>query len=229
MLDLKNIIKQEIANYYLKRIDFLLSLCESEIEQLFLLNLIKYFEDTYGLGDQININWDFSQDNILPGKYHVNGKNEVLVPHSITFKSHVEADVIPQYLIKTSTDNFRVDFLFKVKRYDNTIANFCIECDGYDFHQKTKEQVTRDYLRDLKLKSLGFTVIRFSGSDLFNDTKNNNFKNKIELILKCSIIDLLEKEYNEMKICINDLFKAGEISETYFKKLMKENEDYYLS
>jgi Protein of unknown function (DUF559) len=44
-----------------------------------------------------------------------------------------------------------------------------IECDGHDFHEKTKVQATRDKRRDRFLQSLGFPVLRFSGSEIWRD------------------------------------------------------------
>ena len=44
-----------------------------------------------------------------------------------------------------------------------------IECDGHDFHEKTKQQVARDNERELALKMNGYDVIRFSGSQIYND------------------------------------------------------------
>lgn len=56
---------------------------------------------------------------------------------------------------------YRVDFLVRAKR-------LVIELDGHDFH-KTKEQRTHDAARQRKLQSLGYTVIRFTGTEVFKD------------------------------------------------------------
>ena len=44
-----------------------------------------------------------------------------------------------------------------------------VECDGHEFHQKTKAQVKRDNERDLDLKMAGYDVLHFSGSQIYND------------------------------------------------------------
>lgn len=44
-----------------------------------------------------------------------------------------------------------------------------IECDGHEFHEKTKEQAARDKARDRELISSGYTVLRFSGSEIWAD------------------------------------------------------------
>ena len=65
----------------------------------------------------------------------------------------------------------RVDFYIAVyneKTHQGT--QFIIECDGHDFHEKTKEQATRDKQRDRLLMSNGFNVMHFTGSEIFNNT-----------------------------------------------------------
>lgn len=44
-----------------------------------------------------------------------------------------------------------------------------VECDGHDFHEKTKEQAKRDKLRDRILQSLGFPVYHYTGSEIWDD------------------------------------------------------------
>ncbi len=44
-----------------------------------------------------------------------------------------------------------------------------VECDGHDFHEKTKEQAKRDKSRDRTLQSLGFPVYHYTGSEIWKD------------------------------------------------------------
>lgn len=44
-----------------------------------------------------------------------------------------------------------------------------VECDGHDFHEKTREQVARDKARDRFIVSSGYDVFRFSGSEIWRD------------------------------------------------------------
>lgn len=46
-----------------------------------------------------------------------------------------------------------------------------IECDGHDFHERTKEQAERDKKRDRDIQSLGWNVARFTGSEIVRDPK----------------------------------------------------------
>lgn len=44
-----------------------------------------------------------------------------------------------------------------------------VECDGHDFHEKTKQQASHDKKRDRFMQSRGFLIARFSGSDIWRD------------------------------------------------------------
>jgi very-short-patch-repair endonuclease len=62
--------------------------------------------------------------------------------------------------------DYRVDFLFKTTlRGDYRIL--VVECDGHDFHDRTKMQASRDRSRDRRLKREGIEVVRFTGSEIY--------------------------------------------------------------
>lgn len=61
--------------------------------------------------------------------------------------------------------DFLIDFYYKEEHY-----LFVLECDGHDFHEKTKEQVRSDKERERNLLASGYTVIRFTGSEIYNDS-----------------------------------------------------------
>lgn len=66
---------------------------------------------------------------------------------------------------------YRADIFLKVfdrKTKDNWL-NLVIECDGHDFHERTKEQAARDKRRDRWFQSRGFLVLRFAGSEIWKD------------------------------------------------------------
>lgn len=44
-----------------------------------------------------------------------------------------------------------------------------IECDGHDFHEKTREQAARDKARDRAITAAGFAILRFTGSEIWAD------------------------------------------------------------
>lgn len=66
--------------------------------------------------------------------------------------------------------SYRVDFVFaKAKYFDRPSKWVVIECDGHDFHEKTKEQAARDKARDRFLSAEAGKVLRFTGSEIFRD------------------------------------------------------------
>ena len=73
--------------------------------------------------------------------------------------------IFPQY----SINKYRVDFLVASKDKDGKSMCVVVECDGHDFHEKTKEQVARDKKRDRYLQKIGYHVLRYSGSEIWND------------------------------------------------------------
>lgn len=62
--------------------------------------------------------------------------------------------------------DYRVDFLYE---HEPANVRLVIECDGHEFHEKTKEQVVRNNERDFALKSMGYDVLHFSGSQIYNN------------------------------------------------------------
>lgn len=65
-----------------------------------------------------------------------------------------------------------VDFLVKARTPflpADPIATLVIECDGHEFHERTKEQAARDRARDRALQAAGITIMRFTGAELYRD------------------------------------------------------------
>lgn len=63
---------------------------------------------------------------------------------------------------------YRVDFLITVDYKNQGLKGFVIECDGHEFHQKTKEQVEKDNQKTRDLQMKGLEVIRFSGTEIWH-------------------------------------------------------------
>lgn len=49
------------------------------------------------------------------------------------------------------------------------LATLIVECDGHEYHERTKEQARRDRSRDRVAVAEGHTVLRFTGSELHRD------------------------------------------------------------
>ena len=70
--------------------------------------------------------------------------------------------------IEIAGHTYRADIL--VEAYDSQKSlKIIVECDGHDFHEKTKEQAKRDKRRDRHFITAGYHVLRFTGSEIVND------------------------------------------------------------
>ena len=66
--------------------------------------------------------------------------------------------------------SYRVDFAVHAEFGDMLpTVKVAVECDGHEFHEKTKEQAARDKARDRVLATSGYTVLRFTGSEIYRD------------------------------------------------------------
>lgn len=72
---------------------------------------------------------------------------------------------IPQY----SIGNYIADFYVYLTNGKGNGIPILIECDGHDFHEKTKEQAKHDKERDRFLQLSGYEIYRFTGSEIYNN------------------------------------------------------------
>lgn len=63
---------------------------------------------------------------------------------------------------------YRVDFLFD-DLFRGKRRFLAVELDGHDWHERTKEQAARDKKRDRTLVTAGYSVLRFTGSEIFRN------------------------------------------------------------
>jgi very-short-patch-repair endonuclease len=124
-----------------------LSSCESPIERLFMAALLN--------PDTIR-QFDITTRSIMrpPSR---------LIAHASP-PPMVGLYIYPQIII----GDYRVDFYLSLVEHDKHHA-LIVECDGHDFHEKTKEQARRDKARDRYLVGQGYRLIRFTGAEIFAD------------------------------------------------------------
>ena len=94
-------------------------------------------------------------------------------------RASIDLIIVPQALVGDYRIDFKVKYLEGGKipiRENGIIINqadyikeVLVECDGHDFHEKTKEQVQKDKKRDRDLASKGYTLLRFTGSEIWKD------------------------------------------------------------
>lgn len=66
-------------------------------------------------------------------------------------------------------DSYRIDLVLIAHFGEADTLCLAIECDGHDFHERTKEQAARDKSRDRALIRSGLrAVLRFTGSEIWH-------------------------------------------------------------
>lgn len=68
---------------------------------------------------------------------------------------------------------YRIDFAIFIGPFGIEEKRFqvAVECDGHYFHDRTKEQATRDKSRDRYLTAQGWRVVRFTESEILADPR----------------------------------------------------------
>lgn len=147
-LGLRNHFDYQMAQY-LDHVESLLESCDSPIEQKFLEALV----------------------NTAPG----HGLPVECSPHHLCAAENKTVTsfgliIFPQFELKLSK-NYRADFLLLTadRHRPGVVRKLIIECDGHDFHERTKEQAARDKSRDRDMTAAGYSIMRFTGSEIHKD------------------------------------------------------------
>jgi very-short-patch-repair endonuclease len=90
-------------------------------------------------------------------------------PYAVLILSHGgdPIRVVQQFEIRIDGHDYRPDFAFIGDR-----LRLFVECDGHDFHEKTKAQAARDKRRDRAFVMAGWTVLHFTGSEIWKNARS---------------------------------------------------------
>jgi hypothetical protein len=148
--------------------------CDSEIERLLCAAFLRL--------EDLNRSGAFVRFRVTGGLYGMNRPRTFADVRSWAWelREDSEARRVGCYLTycypQVNFDPYCVDFLVGslcirkteqgISRLENWIA---VECDGHEFHDKTKKQAQRDKARDRFLVSAGVKVMRFTGSEIWRD------------------------------------------------------------
>ena len=65
---------------------------------------------------------------------------------------------------------YRADFLCTLLAWPVCVeSSIVVECDGHDYHERTKEQAAHDKKRDRFMVARGYRVFRYTGSEIYKD------------------------------------------------------------
>lgn len=169
--------KNDVVIKY-KRLRKYFRLCESPIEQIFLYHILNFtpyrFSDCYSRMDVAHNRpvilcrpWDieeFGDFNVKIIAQHVikrGAKSEKAGKYRTDFTFEVLRDV--------STKELTEDDYISFHRNSEVFARLVVEIDGHDFHKRTKEQARRDKSRDRFMTLEGYTILRFTGSEIYRE------------------------------------------------------------
>lgn len=84
------------------------------------------------------------------------------------------AEYLPRIKVELQAPvlSYRADFLLTVTYKGRTVGRVVVECDGHDFHERTKEQAAHDRSRDRAMVLAGYKVMRFTGSEIHRNLMN---------------------------------------------------------
>ncbi|AWH86331.1 hypothetical protein HYN59_14985 [Flavobacterium album] len=119
------------------------------------------------------------------GDYEIFEYHRLVVDNFIWNSYHLSLQAgFPNY--KVDGKSIRADILIWCP--GNEKVKLIVECDGYQYHS-SKESFERDRKRDRLLKSKGYDVVRFSGTEIYRDPVK----------VSDDLYDLIDNLYNPVK------------------------------
>ncbi len=155
---------ESAPRFYSMNMGFYMENCKTPIERYFLLGCLT---NSYVLNPDSVFNDDLC---IFDGNA-INFDRAMKSKYESVKDNHVgEFIIVCQHKI----DKYIADFVFLYIFYDSLSEQIeeikvVVECDGHDFHEKTKEQAQHDKERDRRFIDLGYIVLRFTGSEIYKD------------------------------------------------------------
>lgn len=143
--ELRKDVESDIEIY-----EYLFGLCESPVEAMFYVAWL----DSVGCKPS----WEGAGEEFYLSTMRLDLRGET---------SYVDIRLIPQKQV----DAYRLDFAVHIHTSQSVVCKFAVEIDGHNFHEKTQEQATRDKSRDRHLARLGYTVLRYTGSEIYRNPR----------------------------------------------------------
>ena len=87
-------------------------------------------------------------------------------------RHRVQATAGPRQTVVVDGLLYEMDFCITFGVVEGEVratGRICIELDGHDWHERTKEQAARDRSRDRALLRAGIPTIRFTGAEVYGD------------------------------------------------------------
>jgi len=144
--------------------------CKSEIEKLFLVAWAARAQGRRLFDDPIIFGCDWY-------KFQMGWPRPIPIEIAEIPGESIELEVIN---LQFPVGKYRADFALRraSRRYSIEKNDFdgviqtpivVVECDGHDYHERTKEQAAHDRERDRFMQTSGIVVLRFTGSEIWRD------------------------------------------------------------
>lgn len=94
-----------------------------------------------------------------------------LMDEQLRFSAQIGGNlkVMPQMTITLEGRSYKPDFTLILEKPNGETLKAIIECDGHEFHEKTKEQARHDRQRERLFVKHGYTVLRYTGREVYED------------------------------------------------------------
>lgn len=124
------------------------------------------------VGATLNYGWVYYLNAYCLEKVTAHFFNEPMAFHDWSPKGFIPAFCIWH---QAKVGPYAADFLIRSQRGENSpVTWIAIECDGHDFHERTKNQAAHDKKRDRFFQKNGIVPLRFTGSEIWADPFNVN-------------------------------------------------------
>lgn len=123
---------------------------------------------------EYKINVDIRLSSLVK-KFEKDGLSPIEVLMGIVFDSFMRRIVYRNQLRVQKQVNvgpYTADFIISVEDETSTLPKIDFECDGHDFHERTKEQAEHDKKRDRYFQQNGYIVFRYTGREIWRDPES---------------------------------------------------------
>lgn len=103
-----------------------------------------------------------------------------------------------------------VDFVVATRIHVGMTVKCFVECDGHDFHERTKAQARRDRSRDRYLQAIA-PVLRFTGQELWEDSERC-WQETVECLIDVHNADVNARNSGK-KEALADLLSRADVSD----------------
>lgn len=110
----------------------------------------------------------------LSKKLEKDGLSHIEVLMGVVFDSFSKRIMYQEFRVENQVKvgPYTADFIISILDEKVTVPKIVFECDGHDFHERTKEQAEHDKKRDRYFQQNGYIVFRYTGREIWRDPES---------------------------------------------------------